>query len=172
MRISDWSSDVCSSDLAALLAEADRNGVSHFFGGYVGQDDKNPDVYIYSLYQDGRGRPDRDFYLKPGARNEKLQIAYLTHLENRLVLAGETDAAARAQAIYDLEKQIATVHWDKNDSSDATKVYNKMTIAELTQAAPGFDWTGFIRGVGVGDGSILVAQPSADRKGVVGGKRG
>src|SRR3546814_15017417 len=93
--------------------------------------------------------PDRDFYLKPGARNEKLQIAYLTHLENMLVLAGETDAAARAQAIYDLEKQIATVHWDKNDSSDATKVYNKMTIAELTQAAPGFDWTGFIRGVGV-----------------------
>src|SRR3546814_8340443 len=85
MRISDWSSDVCSSDLksdpnskigraytafldaaaveakglapiepwlnkvravdkaglAALLAEADRNGVTHFFGGYVGQDDKN-----------------------------------------------------------------------------------------------------------------------------------
>src|SRR3546814_9518898 len=80
-----------------------------------------------------------------------------------LVLAGETDAAARAQAIYDLEKQIATVHWDKNDSSDATKVYNKMTIAELTQAAPGFDWTGFIRGVGVGDDSILVAQPSAFR---------
>src|SRR3546814_2563707 len=141
MRISDWSSDVCSSDLksdpnskigraytafldaaaveakglapiepwlnkvravdkaglAALLAEADRNGVSHFFGGYVGQDDKNPDVYIYSLYQDGLGMPDRDFYLKPGARNEKLQIAYLTHLENMLVLAGETDAAARAQ---------------------------------------------------------------------------
>src|SRR3546814_13306137 len=49
----------------------------------------------------------------------------------------------------------------QNDSIDATKVYNKMTIAELTQAAPGFDWTGFIRGVGVGDDSILVAQPSA-----------
>src|SRR3546814_20700194 len=78
-----------------------------------------------------------------------------------LVLAGETDAAARAQAIYDLEKQIATVHWDKNDSSDATKVYNKMTIAELAKAAPGFDWAGFIRGVGVNEDMILVAQPSA-----------
>src|SRR3546814_20942161 len=74
--IEPWLTKVRSVDkagLAGLLAEADRNGVSHFFGGYVGQDDKNPDVYIYSLYQDGLGMPDRDFYLKPGARNEKLQ---------------------------------------------------------------------------------------------------
>src|SRR3546814_5622174 len=36
-----------------------------------------------------------------------------------------------------------------------------MTIAELAKAAPGFDWAGFIRGVGVNDDMILVAQPSA-----------
>ncbi|MGV1682608.1 M13 family metallopeptidase [Sphingopyxis sp. NJF-3] len=162
--IEPWLAKVRSVDkagLVKLLAEADRNGIQHFFGGYVGQDDKNPDVYIYSLYQGGIGMPDRDFYLKDGERNAKLQAAYLQHLQNVLTLAGEKDAAARAQAIYDFEKQIATVHWDKNDSSDATKVYNKMTIAELTQAAPGFDWAGFIRGVGVKEDSILVAQPSA-----------
>jgi putative endopeptidase len=162
--IEPWLAKVRGVDkagLAKLLAEADRNGIQHFFGGYVGQDDKNPDVYIYSLYQGGIGMPDRDFYLKDGERNTKLQAAYLQHLQNVLTLAGEKDAAARAQAIYDLEKQIATVHWDKNDSSDATKVYNKMTIADLTQAAPGFDWTTFIRGVGVNEDSILVAQPSA-----------
>jgi len=162
--IEPWLNKIRTVDkagLAALLAEADRNGVSHFFGGYVGQDDKNPDVYIYSLYQGGIGMPDRDFYLKPGERNEKLQAAYLKHLQNMLALAGEANAAARAQAIYDLEKSIATVHWDKNDSSDATKVYNKMTIADLQKAAPGFDWTTFIRGVGVNEDSVLVAQPSA-----------
>src|SRR5690606_31054165 len=81
---------------------------------------------------------------------------------NVLALAGETSAAARAQAIYDFEKQIAAVHWDKNDSSDATKIYNKMTIADLTQAAPGFDWTTFIRGLGVvQEDALLVSQPSA-----------
>src|SRR3546814_20310100 len=99
MRISDWSSDVCSSDL----------------------------------------------------RNTKLQAAYLKHLENVLTLAGEQDAAVRAKAIYDFEKQVATVHWDKNDSSDATKVYNKMTIAELAAAAPGFEWQSLIRGIGVNE---------------------
>src|SRR3546814_16175271 len=105
--------------------------------------------------------PDRDFYLKDGERNVKLQAAYLKHLENVLTLAGEKDAAARAQAIYAFEKQVATVHWDKNDSRDATKVYNKMTVADLATAAPGFDWATFIRGVGVNGEAILVAKPSA-----------
>ncbi|WP_338425087.1 M13 family metallopeptidase [Sphingopyxis kveilinensis] len=162
--IAPWLNQVRSVDkagLAKLLAEADRNGVQHFFGGYVGQDDKNPEVYIYAMFQGGIGMPDRDFYLKENERNTKLQAAYLEHLQNVLTLAGEKDAAARAKAIYDFEKQIATVHWDKNDSSDATKVYNKMTIAELAASAPGFDWTTFLRGVGVKEDSLLVSQPSA-----------
>src|SRR3546814_14488059 len=78
------------------------------------------------MFQGGIGMPDRDFYLKENERNTKLQAAYLTHLENVLMLAGEKDAASRAKAIYDFEKQVATVHWDKKDSNDATKVYNKM----------------------------------------------
>jgi putative endopeptidase len=152
---------VDKAGLAKLLAEADRNGVQHFFGGFVGQDDKNPEVYIYTMFQGGIGMPDRDFYLKDNERNAKLQAAYLQHLQNVLTLAGERDAAARAKAIYDFEKQIATVHWDKNDSSDATKVYNKMTIADLAAAAPGFDWATFVRGIGVNEDSLLVSQPSA-----------
>jgi len=162
--IQPWLKQVKAVDkagLATLLATADRSGIPHFFGGYVNQDDKNPDVYIYQMGQGGIGMPDRDFYLKDGERNATTQAAYLKHLENVLTLAGESNAAARAQAIYDFEKAIATVHWDKNDSSDATKAYNKLTIAELTQAAPGFDWTTFIRGIGVKEDAILVAQPSA-----------
>ena len=162
--IQPWLNKIRAVDkagLAKLLAEADRNGVQHFFGGYVGQDDKNPEVYIYTMFQGGIGMPDRDFYLKENERNTKLQAAYLKHVENVLTLAGEKDAAARAKAIYDFEKQVATVHWDKNDSSDATKVYTKMTIAELAAAAPGFDWQTFIHGIGIHEDSLLVSQPSA-----------
>ena len=162
--IQPWLNQIKAVDkagLAKLLATADRSGIPHFFGGYVNQDDKNPDVYIYQMGQGGIGMPDRDFYLKDGERNAATQAAYLKHLENILMLAGEANAAARAEAIYDFEKAIATVHWDKNDSGDATKAYNKLTIADLTQAAPGFDWTTFIRGIGVNEDSILVAQPSA-----------
>jgi putative endopeptidase len=162
--IKPWLDQIRSVDkagLAKLLATADRNGIAHFFGGYVGQDDKNPDVYIYTMAQGGLGMPDRDFYLKPGDRFEKTRAAYLTHLENMLTLAGEGNAAQRAQAIYAFEKQIADVHWDKNDSNDATKIYNKMTLSELTKSAPGFDFATFIRAIGVKENSLLVSQPSA-----------
>ena len=105
--------------------------------------------------------PDRDYYLKDGDRFAKLRAAYLQHLENVLNLAGESDAKARAAAVYAFEKTIAETHWDKNDSGDATKVYNKMTLAELGQIAPGFDFTALVRGVGVKESSLLVSQPSA-----------
>lgn len=153
--------DVKKSDLPTLLAKLDRDGVSHFFGGYVGQDSKNPDVYIYSMGQSGLGMPDRDFYLKDGERNLGLRAAYVKHLENVLTRIGVTNAVARAKAVYDFEVKIAQAHWDKNDSSDATKTYNKLTLAELHKTAPGFDWTAFVRGVGVTEDQLRVAQPSA-----------
>lgn len=148
------------ADLPKLLAELDRAGVDHFFGGYVGQDDKNPDVYIYSMGQSGLGMPDRDFYLKDSERNAALRAQYLKHLENILTIAGERNAAARAKAVFDFEVAIANVHWDKNDSSDATKTYNKLTLTELARQAPGFNWTQFVRGIGVKEDTVLVAQPT------------
>src|SRR3546814_12091131 len=39
---------VDTAGLAKLLAAAERSGVSQFFGGYVGRDDQNTDVYSYS----------------------------------------------------------------------------------------------------------------------------
>ena len=162
--IQPWLAKIKATDKAgmpALMAEADRNGVGHLFGGFVGQDDKNPDVYIYTMFQGGIGMPDRDYYLKDSERFTKLRAAYVQHVENILTLAGETNVKPRAAALYALEKQIAEVHWDKNDSSDATKVYNKMTLAELGRMAPGFDFTALVRGVGVNEDSLLVSQPSA-----------
>jgi putative endopeptidase len=147
--------------LAALVAKGDRLGIGGPVAGFVGQDDKNPDVYIFQMSQAGIGMPDRDYYLVDSPRFAKIREAYLQHLENVLVLAGESNASARAKAIFDLEKQIATVHWNKVDSSDSTKTYNKMTLAALSKMAPGFDFGGYMRGIGVKTTDILIAQPSA-----------
>ena len=51
-----------------------------------------------------------------------------------LTLAGETNAAARAKAILDFETKIAKVSLDREDSRDATKTYNKMTLAAAAEA--------------------------------------
>lgn len=151
--------------LSALYASAMRNGVGTPFAGYVGQDDKQPDQYIFSMGQSGLGMPDRDYYLKNDPKLAETKAKYLQHLTNVLTLAGEPNAAARAKAIVDFETQIAQAHWTRVDSRDATKTYNKYTLAQLARTAPGFDFAGLIRGTGAQNvDAVLIAQPTAFTK--------
>ncbi len=149
------------SGYAALSAEADRMGIGTAFAGFVGQDDKNPENYILNMFQAGIGMPERDYYLVENERFAKIRAAYIKHLANVLTLAGEPQAQARAQALFNHEKKIAQAHWNKIDSSDATKTYNKTTIVALQKSARGFDFSTFIRGLGVSTTDLLYAQPSA-----------
>ncbi|MEP9360455.1 M13 family metallopeptidase [Sphingomonas sp. KR3-1] len=145
----------------ALIAAARRNGVGVPFGAYVGQDDKDPDVYALSLGQAGLGMPDRDYYLSKDAKFVETKTAYEKHLAAQLTNAGEPNAAARAKAIVDFETQIAAVQWTRIESRDANKTYNKMTVAALQKSAPGFDFKAFFAAGKVPVDSVIVAQPSA-----------
>lgn len=147
--------------IAGLYARADRMGIGTPFPSYIGLDDKLNTQYAYNLMQGGIGLPDRDYYLASDARMADIRAKYLQHLTNVLNLAGEPDAVARARAIVAFETKVARVHWTQVESRDATKTYNKMTLAELQRRAPGFDFGGFMRGIGVNADELLVAQPSA-----------
>ncbi|HEY6047744.1 MAG TPA: M13 family peptidase, partial [Sphingomicrobium sp.] len=153
------------AQLPSVYAEASRLGIGTPFGGFVGQDDKAPEEYIFQFFQSGLGMPDRDYYLSKDAKLAETKAKYLQHLTTMLTLAGEANAPARAKAIVDFETRIAQVSWTKVESRDATKTYNKLTLAQLARSAPGFNWNQLLekRGV-VGVKSILVAQPSAITK--------
>ena len=146
---------------AALVAEANRRGIGGPIGSYVNQDDKEPEVYALINYQSGLGMPDRDYYLSNDAKLTQTRAAYLAHLQRMLTLAGEQNAAARAKAILDLETQIAKAHWTQVESRDATKIYNKMSVAQLGKRAPGFDFGTYFRGIGANVDTVIVSQPSA-----------
>nr|WP_087575330.1 M13-type metalloendopeptidase [Sphingomonas sp. CDS-1] len=146
---------------AKLTAEAARAGIDGPFGFYVNQDDKDPETYILVLHQSGLGLPDRDFYLEPDAKMAAIRTAYVAHLEKMLTLAGEADAKARAAALMAFETEVARVHWTQVDSRDADKTYNKMTLAELQKAAPGFDFTAYFAANKLHPKDVLVSQPSA-----------
>jgi len=150
------------AELPLMFAKARELGIGTPFGGFVGQDDKAPDQYIVNFFQSGLGLPDRDYYLKPDAKLAETRAKYLTHLTNMLTLAGEKNAAARAKAIVDFETKIAKVSWSRIDSRDATKTYNKMTLGQLAQKAPGFDFPTMFKAGGLqGVEALIVAQPSA-----------
>ena len=149
------------ADYPALVAEAKRMGVSGPFSSGVDQDDKNPEVYAVGLRQAGLGLPDRDYYLSNDAKLAAAKTAYEQHLAKMLTLAGEPNAGPRAAAIVAYETQIAQVSWTRIDSRDADKTYNKMTVAQLEKAAPGYGFAAYLRASGTPVDSVIVAQPSA-----------
>lgn len=144
-----------------LLAEASRAGVDTPLAVYVGQDDKQPDVYAVTLAQSGLGLPDRDYYLGEDASLVAAKAAYQAHCAKLLTLAGEPDAEPRAAALVAFETEIARAHWTRIDSRDADKTYNKTSLAALTQATPGFDIAAYLKADRAATATLIVAQPSA-----------
>ena len=149
-------------ELVATMAYLQRRGVPGLVGVGVGQDDKAPDNYVVGFYQGGIGLPDRDYYLKDDAKLATVRTAYQAYLAQMLTLAGEGDAAARAAAVFALEKEIAGVHWTRVESRDADKTYNQWTPADFAAKAPGLPWAGYLTALGApAQRFFLVSQPSA-----------
>ncbi len=152
------------SQVAAAIGDP-ALGLDGPFGFYIGVDDKNSDAYSINLYQSGLGMPDRDYYLKTDAEILKAQAAYKKYLTAMLTIAGASDAAGRAEKIYALELALAKVSWPAADRRDADKIYNPMTIAQLKQLAPGFDWDAMFKAAGIpekgGQRKVIVAENTA-----------
>jgi putative endopeptidase len=148
-------------DFEKLMPTAARNGVGALFNGYVGQDDKDPESYIFQIGQGGTGLPDRDMYLVQNDKFESIRKAYKAYLSKMLELAGEKDHVARADAVFAMEKSIAEVQWTREDASDATKTYNKMTVAELDALAPTLPMSQILKSVSSKIQNAIVGQPSA-----------
>lgn len=149
------------SQLAALFASLQRDGIAIPFGWYVNNDAKNSSEYAVYLGQGGLGLPDRDYYFKDDEASVNIINQYKAYLTDMFTLAGNTDAAAAAERVYALEKALAEHHWTRLESRNADKTYNKMSATELNSSMGSFDWAAFAEGVklaGVSD--IIVRQPS------------
>ena len=148
--------------LAVEMAKLQRYGVGGLFGVGVGQDDKAPENYIVNVGQSGISLPDRDYYLKDDPKLSAARTAYQAYLVKMLSMLGESDAEARAAAVFAFEKSLATVHWTRIESRDADKTYNKWSAADFAAKAPGYPWAEMRDALGVGNQqTFLVAQPSA-----------
>lgn len=128
----------------------------------VHQDEKDSTRMIVDISQSGLGLPNRDYYLQDEARLKDIRAKYQVHVEKMLALAGHANAAQEAAAIVALETEIARVQWSAVENRDPVKGYNMMGFAELQKLAPNFDWTAWMKGLGVAGKikTINVSQPS------------
>jgi len=127
-----------------------------------GADAKDSKMNLAQLYQSGLGMPDRDYYLKEDDNTKATRESYSQLIKKSFILTGydEAKAANAAQSILDLETQLAKASMPRVEERDPHKIYHKMTIKELTDLSPDFEWNKYFTLIGVSKpGEINVAQP-------------
>jgi len=151
------------AELARLIGDASREGVTSPIGISVIQDLKDPTIISAYVGQGGLGLPDRDYYLDDSnPRFVAAREKYRSFIAELLTLAGYDNVPARAAAIYDLEVKIAKLHWTQVEQRQVDKIYNPVARADIAAAYPGFDWTQFVTAAGLGgQNQLIVANPSA-----------
>ena len=128
----------------------------------VRPDFKEPSIDRAITWQGGLGLPDRDYYLKKDdERLAKARGAYEQYLALLATQAGQVQPAEAARRVLAIEERIAQAHWEKVANRDPVKLYNPMSLTELAQRAPGFDWAAFMNAAQLGGQERLsVSQPS------------
>ncbi|MBV8672612.1 MAG: M13 family metallopeptidase [Acidobacteriaceae bacterium] len=137
--------------LSDLLAHFQLINVNAFIGFGEQQDFKDARKQIAYVDQGGLGLPERDYYFRTGANDEKLRQEYIQHITNTLKLLGEPQdkAASNGKKIMNLEAALAKVSMDVTSQRDPKNVYHFMAVSQLAGFTPEIDWTTFFESAGV-----------------------
>ena len=135
------------SRLAPTIAALHAKGVPVFFRFGSTPDFKDAAKVIAAADQGGLGLPDRDYYVKEDDHSKKLRDEYATHVQRMLRLSGLSAEAstAGAQAVMRIETDMAGAALDRVSRREPAKVYHKMTLGEVRELTPVFDWAVYLR---------------------------
>ena len=115
------------------------------------QDFKNSAEVTFGIFQGGLGLPDRDYYTKTDDDSKKTRDAYLQHVAKMFELMGDdaTKASAEAQTVMAIETKLAEASLTRVERRNPARIYHPMTVAQLKELAPAFDWVGYMQKLGV-----------------------
>ncbi|MCQ4624467.1 peptidase M13 [Corynebacterium sp. CCUG 69979] len=144
-------------DLVRVFGELERSGVGAPLTYWVEKDSLGEESVPYVI-QSGLGLPDEAYYREP-AHAETLE-AYREHVERMLGFLTDEQrrgfgAGDAAERVLDVEKRIASHHWDVVTTRDAVKTYNPTELAELPEIIQTL-----LRASGLEDGKVIAMMPS------------
>lgn len=133
-----------------LLGEHEAQALPVLFRFGAGPDLHDSRQTIANLGQGGLGLPDRDDYLKDDAKSQEKRAKYLEHVARMLELAGESVEAAKtdAETVLRVETALARAHLSRVEMRDPKNRDNPLTLDELRQLAPAFEWDAYLGATG------------------------
>jgi putative endopeptidase len=137
-------------EMAALIGKLQRIGVDVFFGYGEQQDFKDATKQIAIASQAGLGMPEKDYYLRTGAKDAALREQYVAHVAKMLELAGSSPDKAKkdADAIMAFETALAKASLGVTELRQPENIYHLQAIATFEAAVPGIDFGTFQDAVG------------------------
>ena len=152
-----------AKDLAAFNVQSfERFAGGGFFRVGVQQDQKDSKQQIAGTGQGGLTLPDRDYYLTDDDRSKKIREQYVDHVTKMFVLLGDTQEQAVKEAadVMRIETALAKGSMGRVEMRDPAKRYHIMTVAEVQQLSPDYDWKLYLDGIGFGSvPSLNVSSP-------------
>jgi endothelin-converting enzyme/putative endopeptidase len=137
-------------NLANLAAYLQRLGIGAFFNFDSTQDFQDATQVIAEVDQGGMALPDRDYYVKDDPKSVELRKQYAKHVQTMFELLGDAPekASAEAKTVLDIETSLAKSALDVTSRRDPNKVYHKMTLQQLAELSPEFEWNLYRRALG------------------------
>ncbi|MEL7334782.1 MAG: M13 family metallopeptidase N-terminal domain-containing protein, partial [Planctomycetota bacterium] len=142
--------------LGETLGYLSQHGVGQFFAAYVNVDKKNSDQYAVYLYQSGLTMPDRDYYLNNESRFETYRNELTVYIADLLQFIGDEGNDAAAEAVLNVEREIAEIHWTRTENRDPVRTYNKRTQAEVAEMLPALGFAEMAKTLGFHEQPTLI----------------
>ncbi|MEM9668348.1 MAG: M13 family metallopeptidase [Pseudomonadota bacterium] len=149
------------SDIVAAMANPEMD-LASIFDVHVGIDPKSPAEHIMRVGHGRLGLPDRTYYLLDSSRLRSIRTKYVDYIEQVMIRLDEQEARLRAEAVFELETKIASLHWTRADRRNAELTFNPMSVSELKAFAPEFPWVTFFAAKKMaGEEALLAREKSA-----------
>ena len=155
-------------ELSAWMLSQCIYGKNFFFHAGFSADEKNSTENILSVYQGGLTLRQKDYYLEQDSNMAAIRNAYKQHVRNMFKLMGFKDtsgkdtAARKADAVLQLETQIARFSRSRTELRDVEKNYNKMALSEFVAKYPHLNLREQIKATGIDEKycrQLVVGQP-------------
>ncbi|PIE99218.1 MAG: endothelin-converting protein, partial [Polaribacter sp.] len=151
------------SDVEKYINEmANNGGGNEFFGFGVFNDMKDSKMNAGYLSAGGLGLS-RDYYVDEDKDTKEKRQKYEEFVATLFKVLGDNEATAKknAKLVLEFETSLAKPRMTKEESRDARKQYNPMTLAELQKLVPAINWNEHLKAIGIDKiDKIIVTDPN------------